>query len=270
MLIFMRRVFTGIAILTPVIFAQELSFPGITEPFKFATISSKIDGQISVVRAPEGKFVKKGKTILELHNTEEQLKVERSKLIFENKSELNSAIQKVENFKFDYDATKGLFENTKSVSQEELLEKKLEYDLSLAEVEKLKLIEQKEELEYKLSHVQLSKHYIKAPFSGIVVEIFPKAHESCKAQEPLVKVVDISKCRFITYVEAELSQQLKKGLQVTLEIDGASTPRIRNGVIEYISPIVDPSSGLQKVKVLFDNTDSSINPGVAGSMIIGG
>ena len=36
------------------------------------------------------------------------------------------------------------------------------------------------------------------------------------------------------------------------------------GKIVFISPVVDPASGLQKVKVLFDNAEGKIRPGVSG------
>ena len=40
------------------------------------------------------------------------------------------------------------------------------------------------------------------------------------------------------------------------------------GKIVFLSPVVDPASGLQKVRVLFDNTEGQVRPGVAGKMLI--
>ena len=57
-------------------------------------------------------------------------------------------------------------------------------------------------------------------------------------------------------------------LEVALNIEGPRGPVSRPGTVEYVSPVVDPSSGLREVKVLFDNADNKIQPGVPGKMII--
>ena len=37
--------------------------------------------------------------------------------------------------------------------------------------------------------------------------------------------------------------------------------------ITLMTAVVDPASGLQKVKALFDNRDGKVRPGVAGRML---
>ena len=40
------------------------------------------------------------------------------------------------------------------------------------------------------------------------------------------------------------------------------------GKVVFLSPVVDPASGLQKVKLLFDNADGKVRPGLAGKLFI--
>ena len=42
----------------------------------------------------------------------------------------------------------------------------------------------------------------------------------------------------------------------------------KKGEIIFVSPVVDPASGLLTVKAEFENADGSVRPGVAGSMVI--
>ncbi len=248
-------------------FAQSQSSPGITEPYRQSTVSASLAGKISSIRKKEGEYVKKGATIVELEKAVEALEVERRKLIAESKIELKSAEYQVKTLKLDYEATKKLFETTKSVSEEELWKKELEYKLAEAEHERLTTVEKKEEIEYKIARAQLGKRYVSAPFSGVVVKIHLKIGESCNALEPLVRIVDVHKCRFVTYVEASSSHGLSKNMNVALKIDGGKSPINIQGKVVFVSPVVDPSSGLREVKVVFDNPGGKVKPGISGTMI---
>ena len=48
---------------------------------------------------------------------------------------------------------------------------------------------------------------------------------------------------------------------------GAS-PITVQGQIILLSPVTDPASGLRRVKLLFDNADGRVIPGVAGKLIL--
>ena len=79
--------------------------------------------------------------------------------------------------------------------------------------------------------------------------------------------MDTRQCYFISNVDAKAAGRLKAGQSVKLEIEAAAAPIKFSGRIVFLSPVVDPASSLQKVRVLFDNTDGQIRPGVAGKMI---
>ena len=250
--------------------AKKRSFPGITEPYQNSTISSTISGRISNINLKEGSLVKKGAVILELEADVERYESLRRKLIAESKVELEISKKQMQTLKQDYEATKLLFDSSQSVSKEELWKKDLDYKKAQAEYEQLKLNEERESLEHKIANAKLQKRRIQAPFSGIVVKHYLEKGESCKAQEPLVKIVNIHKVRFITHIRAESAQGIKKGNPVNLKLGkGASIINV-NGLIDYVSPIVDPSSGLREVKVLFDNPKGEFAPGISGTMTLGG
>jgi RND family efflux transporter MFP subunit len=262
----------GLAGLCPLITAgagaAPLSVQGITEPLRQAVISAEFAGRVITIRKDEGSFAKKGDTIMEMDYKETQLDAERCRIIAENKAELAAAKLKSETAKLDYDATKVVHDSTRAISDEELWKKELDYNLAKNECERLSMTKEKEVLDYRISLERLKHYFVIAPFDGVVAQRFLNEAESCKPQEQLIKFVDVHKCRFITYVPGDRSQGLAKGKRVTISLGGAKAPRTRQGSIEFVSPVVDASSGLRTVKAVFDNADGSIQPGVAGAMLI--
>jgi RND family efflux transporter MFP subunit len=213
---------------------------GITEPVFDAVLSPAVAGLISAWKFKEGDFVKENEVIIELDNKLEALEVQRRKLVMENR-------------RTDWEALETLFRKSSiSVKKEEL--DKARTDHRIAEVEHQMAVE------------QLRRRSIIAPCSGYVAAITRDVGEACEAYEPLVRVVDTRQCYFVSNVEARSTGGLKLGQEVGLEIETSSKPVSISGQITFLSPVIDPASGLRRVKVLFDNADEKINPGVAGKM----
>jgi RND family efflux transporter MFP subunit len=242
-----------------------LPIQGVTEPYRFATISSEIASRITVVRINEGGRAKKGDTILVLDAEEALLEAERSRLIAESDAELSAARLKAEMAKRDLYATRLVYDSTRSVSKEEIWKKELESNLAKADVDRLTMGKEKSVLEYKIALQNLKRHFVIAPYDGIVAQRFLNEGETCKPQEPLIKFVDVNRCRFIAYIPVGLSQGLAKGSRAGLTVGKGLA---RSGVIDFISPIVDQASGLRTAKIVFDNSDGSIQPGIPGFLQI--
>jgi len=254
---------------TSLVFAEEtMIVSGLTEPVKDVTLSSEVAGQIAKIFFKEGDHLSKGSIILELNKKFEELEVKRNKLIWESKVELNSASARAETLKALLESTRSLFKAMGSISKEELETKELEYKLAVAEHERLKITEERERIEYKMTLEKLDKLILKSPIQGIVTELFLDEGENCEPRQPMVHVVDTSKCLLVCNIESPLGQNLKKGQSVDLEIPIGSEIAHKKGTITFVSPVVDQASGLLTVKSEFENPDGSVRPGVAGSMII--
>jgi RND family efflux transporter MFP subunit len=247
---------------------QQWTPRGITEPYRDATLSATVSERVSAILCSEGQYVEAGTVILELEREEETLEVDRRRLIAESKVEVTAARQRLETLQLVLEATRQLYESTQSVSREELLQRELECKLAEAELDGLLISEEREEIEYRIARVQLEKRLIRAPFDGVIVKIHPELGENCTPQDPLIRIADITKCRLIVHLEASAFSQVKERMNVRIRIDGADNPKILQGTVEHISPVVDPSSGLREVKVLFDNGDGQVNPGMTGTLLL--
>jgi RND family efflux transporter MFP subunit len=255
-------------LILPAVSAQQWLPRGITEPYKDATLSPSVSGIISTIRKREGETVKQGEVIVEMDTEYETLEAERRRLIAESKIEVEAARYRLDMLKLDLDSTQTLYDSTQSVSLEELLQKELEYRMAQAELESLLKAEEREELELKIAQAQLEKRVIRAPFDGIVVSVLLEEGESCSPQQSLVRVVDVRKCRLIVHVEAATSRKMKTGTRVQVRIEDAQSPITLWGAVEFASPVVDPSSGLREIKVVFDNDGGKIFPGATGTLIV--
>ena len=236
---FSALMFALIAIASVSVWAEQIA-AGITEPVCDAVLSPAVPGLVGVWRHKEGDFVKENEVILELDNKLEALEVDRRKLAMENR-------------KLDLDALQTLFKKSSiSVKKEELDRAETEYKIAV--------------VEHQMAVETLRRRSIIAPCSGYVAAITRDVGEACEEFQPVARVVDTRQCYFVSNIEAKAAGGLKLGQSVTLEIETSTKPATISGQITFLSPVVDPASGLRRVKVLFDNADGKINPGVAGKM----
>jgi RND family efflux transporter MFP subunit len=214
---------------------------GITEAINDVTLSAPAAGIISNRPFKEGDAVKTGETIVELDKKIEELEVNRRKYVLDLK-------------KTDMDTSKKIFEKTISISREEMDKKVTEYSVA--------------EAEHALAQEQLQRRLVVAPFDGTIAVLALQVGESCQAQQALVRLVDTRKCFFICNIEAKTGYGLKLGQTVKLEVEAGEKPVNFDGTVSFVSPVVDPASGLMRVKVVFDNPEGKIRPGAAGRLLL--
>jgi membrane fusion protein, multidrug efflux system len=247
---------------------EPLSVSGVTEPIRDVTLSATVVGTISAIFVKEGMTVQAGAAILELDKKLEDLEVQRRKLIWESKAELEAAAARVTTLKSLLESTRDLFNSTGSVSKEELEKLALEYDIAVSEQKRLDSAEERERIEYEMARETLRKRSLISPIQGTVIKLFLDEGETCQEKQPLAQVVDTSRGILVCNVEEAIGRTLRKGEAVDLKIKTGNGTAARKGVVVFVSPVVDPASGLLEVKAEFDNQDGSVRPGVAGFLLL--
>jgi len=232
-----------LSLLSPAARAAEtpLIATGYTESIVDVTLSASVPGIISVLNADEGAKVKAGDVILELDKRLEELEVDRRQRVMDIR-------------KMDLDATQTLFERTGSVSKEELDKKRADYLVSVAE--------------FNMAEEQLARRHILAPHDGIITDVRLQVGEATEAYQPLIHLVDPTRCKFECNVDTSVAAPLTLDQPVRLLIDSGKGEVSLMGTVVFISPIADKASGLINVKVYFDNADGRIKPGVPGRILI--
>lgn len=250
--------------------AETLSLSGITEPIMDVTLSATTGGTIAAIFVKEGAVVSKGAVILEMDKKLDELEVERRKLIWEGKSELEAAAARVATLKWLLESNRELFRSTASVSKEELEKMRLDYELAVAEHKRLVTQEERERIEYEMARETLRKRSLISPIQGTVIKLFLDEGEGFQENQPLAHIVDTSRGLFVCNVEEWVGRSLRKGQSVDLKINAGTKNIAVKGKLVFVSPVVDPASGLLEVKAEFENQDGTVRPGVAGSLLIRG
>jgi RND family efflux transporter MFP subunit len=217
--------------------AELISISGITEPFHDVILSASVPGIISAELFKEGDFVEKGDVILELDNKLEQLEVARRKAV-KDRTEA------------DLQSTRVLVSTTKAVSKDELAKKEMDFNVAAAE--------------HGIAGEELARRHIAAPFSGTIAEISLRTGAACAPYQPLIRLVDTTHFYFVGHVEGRAAAGLQTNQPVKIFVEGSAVPV--EGKFCFISPIVDPASGLAKVKAIFDNAGGKIRPGLAARL----
>jgi membrane fusion protein (multidrug efflux system) len=236
-----HRIALGVACLMALAsWAAETRCPGIIKPYLDVTLSASVPGIVTSRKFAEGTFVQEGAVLLELDSNLERLEAARRKVLREQKQT-------------DFEATQKLFKTTKGTSKEELDKKEAEYKVAA--------------LEHDIAVEQLRRRQVIAPLSGVIAEIWPEVGEACQPYQPLMRVVDRRRCYLVTNVEARLGSRLNLGQQLMIEVETGGAKVTLPGKIVFLSPVVDPASSLRKVKVLFENKEDNVLPGLTGIML---
>ena len=221
--------------------AAEYSVRCLTEPIGDVYLSTTVAGTISKINCTEGSFIEAGYVIIELDRRSEELEVERRHFF-------------VENLKAELERSELLLTKTASIAAEEVDKKRAEFRIASAELE--------------LAREQLAKRQIVAPIAGVVTDLPLKVGEYCEPPKVLVRVVDSRKFYCVANVDPIEGATLKVGDPLRLEIGTEGEIESLQGSLIFASPVVDPASGLMRIRAVFDNPSGIVRPGVAGQLYL--
>jgi RND family efflux transporter MFP subunit len=224
-------------------FSAEVAVQCLTEPVGDVEMSTTVAGTVAKIHHGEGAFVEAGTVMLELESRSEQLEMERRTV-------------QVETLKAELDRSERLLQSTSSISQEEVGKKRGEYRVAVLELE--------------LTREALAKRRIIAPFAGIVTLLPVEVGEYCQPSRVLVRLVDARQFYCVANIDPAVATGLALQGPVRLRLSEEAKDKGADltGKIVFISPVVDPASGLLRIKALFSNLDGKVRPGVAGRLLL--
>ncbi len=230
----------ALLLVSPFTQAQGSWFTGITEPIMDVTMGFPIVGTLATRAFEEGASVKKGDVVAGLDRRLEDLDVERKKLARD--------LARIE-----LDRVKTLAQkNAISVSREEVDKKQAEFEIA--------------SVEHQLASEVVQRRLLVSPLDGYVAQHFKQVGEACHEQQDVLRLVDTRHCYLVANVDSKFGATLKEGqpVKVAVEIGGQEVQF--SGVLSFVSPVVDPASGLLRIKSLFENKEGRVKPGIAGKV----
>ena len=221
-------------------FAEPLSADLVrclTEPYGDVEMSTVVQGTVENINVGEGTFVNKGDVILHLNSSTEQLSIRRREVM-------------VETLKASLERSETLLQNSSAISVEEVDEARGEYQMAVIELE--------------MARDAYDKKQLKAPFSGILTELYMEVGEYCEPPQVILRLVDTRQFYCEANIDPAAAIQLGVGDPVVYISEAFTGEKRIAGKVVFISPVIDPASGLLRIRALFANPDGTVRPGEGG------
>jgi RND family efflux transporter MFP subunit len=234
------------------------------EPHDVVNLSSPVDGVLEKVFVERGAYVKKGQVVAQLESNLEQATV----VLARARADVDAAIKSSE--------ARFAFSILKLARSEELFERKLiaaadldesKTEKRLAEMAVLNALDNRRlaGLELERANVALSRHTIRSPISGVVVERFLSVGEYTSGQNkndsPILKLAQIDPLRVEVFVPVSLRGKIFVGMpaKLMLEAPANSSHDVRVSVLDRV---VDSASSTFRVRLGLPNPNHGISAGL--------
>ena len=218
---------------------SRLEATGLVIPYRKVELAANSDGVITQILVKEGDAVKAGQVLAQLDATREVIEADYAKTIMERRAA-------------DYASAQNLFQQ-KIFSKNQCDDRRIEAELA--------------ESQYRLAEQKLDAKQIKTPFAGLVLRLYKEQGESIRSLDPFAELVSLERVYVTLYFDAANLLRIKPGQHAEVNF-GAFGPQKVSGVVETVDPVVDPSSGLFRVKVVVDNPAGTIRTGIKATVVL--
>lgn len=237
---------------------------GVTRCVNDLSMSFAVSGRVAELAVKEGATVRAGQPLSHLDRKAEAIDVERRKLQWQSRAEYDAAESRLKTALMQVQAGREIFATNRGISEEELQNKELAASLAKSEFDRIKNVKKMEELDYQTAVENLERRTLKASGPGMVTKIIKWVGEGVQANEPAIRVCDVSTLHFV--VNAPMSQvgSLAQGDRVKLQIGNEKIAVLGRAI--FVSPVVDAASGLREIKFELIKPPAQVRPGMPGQL----
>ena len=224
--------------LEPGHFEHYFQVYGNVETKRNISINAEIPGKVNKISVEVGQIVSVGQTLLVLD----------TEIIRNGIDEIKTAF--------------GLA-NTVYNRQKKLWDEKIGSELQYLEAKN-----RKESLEQKIEtlNAQLAKSVIKAPFNGVIDEIFVKEGELANQISPIVRMVNLDVVYLVADVSEDYISKISKG--TTVQINFPAIEMDFEASINRVGSYINANNRTFKIYVDIDNETGTLKPNLLGVMNI--
>ena len=195
--------------------------------------------------------------------------IERRKIMLEDLSEVQATDERVKILKPLFEDVRKLQATRGAVSRDEAARVELDYIISHGRAIQLEAQKRREKLELTFAEQDRQLRRLVAPVAGVVARLDVNLGEWAKPGDPLVRLVDASVCHLRVNVPATAALGLREGSSMTVRFEPGLGLADVQGVVSFLSPAVDASSGLVELRLKFNNPTGRIAPGIKGFIRLG-
>jgi len=243
-------------------------FTGLIIPRHDILVSAGVAAAVMQVQTEVGKRVREGQLLIQLDDRLQVLEAQRRRTIFEDDSEIRAARDRVRILRPLAEDSRRAFQAGGSVSREEVTRLELDLSAAVARVEQLQAQKLREKSELDIAEQDKQLRRVTAPVNGVVTRVDLEIGEWAKIGEPVLQIVDADVCYLRVAVSPLAMRKLKLEQPLTIQFEPILKIAPVRGRVSYLSPGIDPASGLVEIRVTFQNPGWRVPPGVKGSVIL--
>ncbi len=206
-------------------------------------VKSRLTGIIDQILVDRGSWVKKGEALAKLQSEDLALEVKKAEV---------SMLE-----------TKAEYQRAKSLFDQKLLSES-EYDLK-------RLSYERAETQHQIEKVELEKSIIKAPFPGVIAELYAKIGQRVVEDEntALFRITALEPLQARILITEEQLPQVIIGMKADFVPNVAPTKNF-TGKVKWISSTIDAASGTAQAIVELDPGTGKglLRPGTSGKVIL--
>jgi len=220
-------------------------------PFREAILSSMVETAIRTHKFKEGEKFNKGDMLVELDDDAfKQRLIKAKSACMEAKAGVSFAEKNISRTK---DLYKRGLQGLQDVERNEL-----EFDVANS-----KLMFQDANLE--LAKEDLDNCHIAAPFSGRIVKKMLQEHEFVRVGQQMLQIIDDNQLLAVMHLPSSERNNIKIGETLNMQVDETKT--VHSGSVYEIAGEIDAGSRTFEIKVLIDNKDFALTPGMTGILL---
>ncbi len=241
---------------------RNVSFNGALSAINTVSLTSKVPGEILEVNVKVGDSVGKDQLIYTLDKKDVRRASENAKLAYDAASmQLSSvtdqhelAVKNFERIKALYNSESGSAISTADFEQAEKAASSAGVEAAKAQVAQTKIgMDQAAD--------QYSDADLKSSIAGIVTMVNVEAGQTIGAGQRIADVVNMDQVYVDIQVSENIVNDMESGMTLNAQVPAVSSENIV-ATIEWVSPAADANTRLFPVRVLFENEDHKLKPGM--------
>lgn len=254
---------------------SKLTVSGKISPAGEVKVVPKSPGKVARVNVDVGQAVAAGALLLELDNTDIQVKLESARAALavsdanleKARWQLAKNQIQVDDAKRNLDRKKALFDNGAAsqldyeTAKSSYESAKRDYDMNEAGLSSSRASVEQSRASLRQSEVDMDNSLVRSPISGIVASKNVSAGEYVSNSTAAVVVVNIDTVEVNASLAEDEINNIKQGLQVDVAVPAVS-PSPLKGVVTKVSPSADPKNKTYPIWVAISNPDKLLKPGM--------
>jgi len=247
----------------------QTAFEGTVEAYHKAMINAKVSANVVSIPVRKGQEVEEGAILARLDDSVARAQYEIAVLQSSDDTAVREAELQLGQAKHELDTQTQLADKGAGVENERV---KAKYNYDVAEVV---LANRKSQFEqYKAlarqREAELEQYNIRAPFKGVVADIVTEVGENTyPADRQLFQIIDISKVYITVPLDVRYIGALREGQEAHVTSENCPGKTFA-GKVCFVSPTTELGGRQFIVRILVDNPDSILKPGITAAAAFAG